>query len=85
MNTQSHLKHRHGPALGLALKLMGGKCGIALEAAALKGHDVVVRLLLEKGAVNTVWWVYGSVFQASSECHDAIIELLEACRGNNVY
>lgn len=72
--------------MGLALKLMRGKCGTALEAAALKGHDAVVRLLLEKGAVNTVGWVYGSVFQeTSSKCHDAIIELLEACRGNNVY
>ena len=32
------------------VKAVGGKCGIALQAARLQGQDSIVRLLLERGA-----------------------------------
>lgn len=58
--------------------LPGGEYGNALQAASYRGHEAVVRLLLDKGAkVNTQSGYYGNALQAaSSGGHETIVRLL---------
>ncbi|KAJ3885655.1 hypothetical protein GG344DRAFT_58855, partial [Lentinula edodes] len=60
------------------ININGGKYGNALQAASFKGHEAIVKLLLEKGAeVNAQGGAYGNALQAaSSQGHETIIELL---------
>jgi ankyrin repeat protein len=56
----------------------GGQYGNALQAASSGGHEVIVKLLLEKGAdVNAQGGEYGNALQAaSSGGHEVIVKLL---------
>jgi ankyrin repeat protein len=57
---------------------VGGTFGNALQAASTMGKEVVVRLLLEKGAdVNAVGGIFGNALQTASKYgHKAVVRLL---------
>jgi hypothetical protein len=56
----------------------GGRYGDALYAASARGHEAIVKLLLDKGAeVNAQGGQYGNALQAASaRGHEAIVKLL---------
>ncbi|CUS14579.1 unnamed protein product, partial [Tuber aestivum] len=60
------------------LNAQGGHFGNALQAAAQKGSEPIVRLLLERGAdVNAQGGEYGNALQAAKEfSHESIAQLL---------
>lgn len=55
-----------------------GHCGNALQAASSRGHEAVVKILLDKGAdVNAHGGYYGNALQAASdEGHEAVVKML---------
>ncbi|KAM7182918.1 Ankyrin repeat-containing domain protein [Rhypophila sp. PSN 637] len=70
---------------GADVNAQGGKYGNALQAASERGHEAIVRLLLEKGAdvnekgadVNAQGSFYGNALQAASKRgHEVIVRLL---------
>ena len=70
--------HGDSPRLHSYVNAQGGHCGTALQAASARGHEAVVRMLLEKDAnVNAQGGEYGNVlYVASAGCHEAVVRLL---------
>jgi ankyrin repeat protein len=57
----------------------GGYYKNALQAASQGGHEVVVKMLLDKGAdVNAQSEYYGNALQVASRGHEAVVKLLLA-------
>jgi hypothetical protein len=56
----------------------GGRYGNALQAASVRGHEAVVKMLLDKGAeVNAQGGHYGNaLYAASSRGHEAVVKML---------
>ncbi|KAN0085322.1 Ankyrin repeat-containing domain protein [Elaphomyces granulatus] len=69
----------------------GGHYGNALQAAALRGHDKVVRILLDRGGrgradVNAQGGKYGNTLQAASQGdREKVVRILLDRGTNNVY
>ena len=61
------------------MNAQGGRLGNALQAASSAGHQVIVKLLIEKGAdVNAQGGFYGNALQAASvKGHEVIVKLLK--------
>ncbi|RVD83559.1 uncharacterized protein DFL_007943 [Arthrobotrys flagrans] len=73
--TQEEMKQQNPTE---ATNVQGGEIGNTLQAASLKGHYNIVKLLLAKGAdVNAQGGGFGSALQAASvNGHESVIELL---------
>jgi len=65
-------------ASGADVNAQGGRYGNALQAASVKSHEGIVKLLLEKSAdVNAQGGNYGNALQAASaKSHEGIVKLL---------
>jgi ankyrin repeat protein len=60
------------------VNVQGGRYRNALQAASVRGHAVVVKMLLNKGSeVNAQGGYFGNALYAASEgCHKAVVKLL---------
>ena len=64
----------------MEVNTQGGCYGSALQAAAVAGHDTIVRLLLKHGAdVNAQGGYCGNALQAAVESDHEAILLIEKC------